>query len=139
MKLPVTRTAIQTRYSDTDAMGHISSGSYITFMEVGRLDFFKQLPDNAGFEMATVVANITLDYIHECRYAEAIEVLSWCSRVGKKSLTIINEIYANRRLVAKGSVAIVGFDTITRKSVLLPTDWEASDYSATGEQLTADK
>jgi acyl-CoA thioester hydrolase len=129
MKLPVTRTSIQTRYSDTDAMGHISSGSYITFMEVGRLDFFDQLPDNKGWEQPSVIANITIDYIQECHYSEAIEVLSWCPHVGKKSLKIINEIYANGNLVARGSVVVVGFDVQTRQSAPLPEDWEPSDYS----------
>ena len=74
MKLPVTRTPIQTRYSDTDAMGHFSSGSYITFMEIGRLDFFRKLVEQTGTSPSTVVANITVDILHESRYGEQLEV-----------------------------------------------------------------
>ena len=48
MKLPITRTQIQARYSDTDAMGHFSSGAYVTFLEVGRLDFFEALARQTG-------------------------------------------------------------------------------------------
>lgn len=129
MKLPVTKTKVQVRYSDTDALGHISSGSYVTFMEVGRLDFFKEIVRMTGIEKTAVVANINIDYFHECRYGDDIEVVTWCSRVGNKSLDICNEIFANGKLVAKGSSTHVGFNTQTRKSELLPEGWEASDYS----------
>ncbi|WP_101756703.1 thioesterase family protein [Oceanicoccus sp. KOV_DT_Chl] len=129
MQLPVTRTPVQARYSDTDAMGHMSSGSYVTFMEVGRLDFFQQIHAQTGHSQASVVANINVDIISECRYGENIEVLSWCSRVGNKSLTVCNEIFANGRLVAKGSVVNVGFDTETRQSTAIPQNWKASNYS----------
>ena len=127
MKLPVTRTPIQTRYSDTDAMGHFSSGSYITFMEIGRLDFFRKLVEQTGTSPSTVVANITVDILHESRYGEALEVVTWCARVGNKSLKICNDIHANGRLVAKGSTVNVGFDPVTRRSAPLPGGWEASD------------
>ena len=128
MKLPVTRTKIQTRYSDTDALGHISSGSYVTFMEVGRLDFYGRVFDAIGRKFETVVANIHLDYLHECRYGEDIEVVSWCSHVGSKSLKICSDIYASGKLVAKGSTVNVMFNSMTRKSELLPEGWEVSDY-----------
>ena len=131
MKLPVTRTRIQARYSDTDAMGHFSSGSYITFMEVGRLDFFRILVEQTGCDPCTVVANITIDILNESHYGEELEVTSWCSRIGAKSLTICNEIYANGRLVAKGSATNVGFDPVTRRSAPLPGNWEESEVPET--------
>jgi acyl-CoA thioester hydrolase len=129
MKLPVTRTPIQTRYSDTDAMGHFSSGSYVTFMEVGRLDFFQKVIELTGCDPCTVVANITIDIVSESHYGEALEVTSRCSRVGKKSLTICSEIYANGRLVAKGSATNVGFDPVSRRSAPLPEGWEVSEVA----------
>ena len=36
LTLPSVENTIQVRFSDTDAMGHISSGSYAAFAEVGR-------------------------------------------------------------------------------------------------------
>ncbi|HEY6131764.1 MAG TPA: thioesterase family protein [Halioglobus sp.] len=131
MKLPVTRTPIQARYSDTDAMGHFSSGSYITFMEVGRLDFFRKIVEQTGADPCTVVANITIDILQESHYGEELEVTSWCSRIGTRSLTVCNEIYANGRLVAKGSAINVGFDAITRRSSPLPQGWEVSEVPET--------
>lgn len=127
MQLPVTRTGIQVRYSDTDAMGHISSGAYITYMEVGRLDFFKAVQCQTGIDLITVQARITIDYISEARYGEDICVETWCARVGSKSLTIHQDIYADGRLAARGSATNVAFNGETRKSELLPQGWEPSE------------
>lgn len=127
MKLPTTRTHIQARFSDTDAMGHISSGSYVSFMEVGRLDFFEQVVKHTGSEPSTVVANITIDILRESHYGDEFAVATWCSRIGTKSMTINAEITANGLVVAKGSVTSVGFDKETRRSAALPGDWEISD------------
>jgi acyl-CoA thioesterase FadM len=56
-----------------------------------------------------------------------LEVVTWCARVGNKSLKICNDIHANGRLVAKGSTVNVGFDPVTRRSAPLPGGWVASD------------
>lgn len=130
MKLPVTRTKIQTRYSDTDAMGHITNGMYVTYMEVGRLDFYHEIERQTGILLPSVVANLQLDYLKECFYGDDLEVVTWCSRVGNKSITIAAEIFANGALSAKGTVVSVAFDRKTRKATQLPEGWEVSDYSA---------
>lgn len=129
MKLPITRTKVQVRFSDTDAMGHISSGSYIQYMEVGRIDFFHELAKNSSVPHNAVI-NINIDYISEILFGEEITVVSWCSRVGNKSMTISNEVYAGERLSLKGSVTVVGFDLDTRQSCSLPKDWEQSEYES---------
>ena len=132
MKLPTTHTRIQTRFSDTDAMGHFSAGSYITFMEVGRIAFFEQLAAQTGVEPSTVVANLTVDILRESHFGDVLEVTSWCSRIGTRSMTISAHITANGITVAKGSCTSVGFDKQTRRSAALPGDWEISDGPGPG-------
>lgn len=117
------------RYSDTDALGHISSGSYVTFMQVGRLEFFDEIKRRTGYDEDLVIANITVDYLRECFFGDAIEVVSWCSHIGRKSLKISCEIFANNTLVATGSAVNVGFNGETRQSQALPDSWAASSYS----------
>lgn len=129
MKLPVSNTTVQVRFSDTDAMGHISSSSYIHYMEVGRTDFFIELAKKSAVPHSAVV-NINIDYISEMLFGEEVTVISWCSKVGSKSMVITNQVYAGDRLAVQGRVTVVGFDLETRKSTVLPGDWEPSDYSA---------
>ena len=128
MKLPVVKTRVQIRYSDTDAMGHISNEAYVYFMSLGRQDFFEEIHRQTGILLISVVATLKLDYLNECFYGDDVEVVTHCPRVGSKSLDVHNEIYANGRLVAKGYVTNVRFSRETRKSEALPEDWEASEY-----------
>jgi len=134
VKLPVIRTRVQVRYSDTDALGHISSGSYVTFMEVGRLELYETTFAQMGYRLETVMANLHLDYLKECKYGDEIEVVTWCSKIGTKSLVISHEIFANGNLVATGSATNVGFDPETRRSMALPADWQASSYNPSTPQ-----
>ncbi len=129
MKLPVTTSAIQTRFFDTDALGHISSSAYFQFMEIARTDLFMEIA-KMGAVPITVVANINIDYFNEVQFGEEISVLSWCSKLGSKSMVVCNEIFAGKSLAAKGRVTLVGFDTETRQSCVLPEHWEVSDYVA---------
>jgi acyl-CoA thioester hydrolase len=127
MKLPVTKTKVQVRFSDTDAMGHVSSGSYFQYMEVARTDFFYELANDSKVPH-NVVVNINIDYVSEVLFDEEVTVVSWCSRVGNKSMTISNEVYAGGRLSVTGNVTVVGFDLEKRQSCVLPNDWEPSEY-----------
>ena len=128
MKLPVTTTEIQSRYFDTDAMGHISSNAYTQYMELGRADLFIAMADVGEEVPHSVVVNLNIDYVSEVIYGEAISVISWCSRVGNRSMTINNEIMAGDRIAAKASVTLVGFDPQTRRSCVLPAHWQPSEH-----------
>lgn len=123
---PVTRTKIQSRFFDTDLLGHISTTSYIQYMELGRLDLLRTVAAQISDLPMSVVANLNVDFIGEIMLDEAISVVTWVSHIGSKSMVVNNEIFAGERLAAKGTVTMVGFDTTTRKATTLPSHWRAS-------------
>lgn len=123
---PVTRTDIQSRFFDTDMLGHISTTSYVQYMELGRLDLLRHVASQISDMPMAVVANLNLDFIGEIMLDEPISVVTWVSKIGSKSMVVNNEIFAGERLAAKGAATMVGFDTTTRKATTLPTHWRAS-------------
>jgi acyl-CoA thioester hydrolase len=127
MKLPVTTSTIQTRFFDTDALGHISSNAYFQYMELARTDLFIEISKTSHVPI-TAVVNLNIDYVGEIQFGEAITAVSWCSKMGNKSMVVRSDILAGERVAARGTVIMVGFDTETRSSIVLPSDWEASDY-----------
>lgn len=129
MQLPVTSSAIQVRFFDTDAIGHISSSAYFQYMETARTDFFMEIAKTDTVP-TSVVVNLNIDYIGEVQFGEDISVETWCSKVGNKSMVINNNIYAGERLAAKGRVTVVAFDTETRSACSLPEHWQASNYNS---------
>lgn len=123
--LPSVTTIPQVRFSDTDALGHISSMSYAAWGEVGRGDFFAALgeSDVPWF----VLVHLELDFHAEGRFGDAFELSTRAVRLGGKSLTIEHVVtVAGRKLCTMG-VVMACFDRETRKAIALPAHWRLPD------------
>lgn len=114
---------IQVRFSDTDAMGHISSGSYAAFAEVGRESFFKNIPGERSEIPWFVLARLAMDYPSEARYGQRFTLTTNAIRIGEKSLTLEQQVFADGKLACKLEVVMVAFDRATRKSAAVPRHW----------------
>lgn len=125
MKLPIVTTAVQLRFSDTDAQGHVSATSYLEYLELGRAEFFLKIRESEDV-INNAVVNVNIDYLSEVVYGEDVKVKTWCSRKGNKSLTMSQELFAGERLALRASTTVVGFDLETRTSIAFPVEWEAS-------------
>ena len=121
--LPTSKCEIQLRYSDLDPMGHVSNHIYGQYFELARTEWLKQI---TGDYPSSVVANINIDYLAEIRPGDKIHVITYCTKVGNKSIQLMQEAYANDRLVTRASVVLVGFDRKTRETVPLLPGWEPS-------------
>lgn len=128
MKLPFARTEIQIRFTDLDLQGHVSNSVYMQYFDMGRIDFFSELSKTDEIPN-NVVASITIDMLREIRLRDAVHVDSWCTRIGNKSMTVEQHIYANDVLATKASLVLVGFDRETRRSIALPQHWQPSELS----------
>ena len=129
MKLPVTRTTIQPSQADTGALGHISNSAYVTYMQAGRTDFMAEVANQTGYSYPPLVVNLNVDFIAKSFPQNTIEVITWCSHLGIKSLKICNEIYADGNLAVKGCATCVGYNSESGTSEHLPLDWQISDYT----------
>ena len=125
VKLPHVKTSIQIRFTDIDPLGHVSNSVYSQYFDIGRIHFFEEL-QKSNKRVQTVVASIHIDMLKEIRYKDDVYIETWCSKVGNKSMTIEQKIFTNYISAAKGTTILVGFDLETRKSMLLPSHWDAS-------------
>jgi len=121
---------IQVRFSDTDAMGHISSGSYAAFAEVGRETFFKQIPGPRADIPWFVLARLAMDYPSEGRFGQRITLSTRVVKLGEKSMTLEQQVFADEKLCCRLEVVMVGFDPKTRKSAPIPTHWRVAEPGA---------
>ena len=120
---------IQVRFSDTDAMGHISSGSYAAFAEVGRETFFKQIPGPRSDIPWFVLAHLGMDYPSEGRFGQRVTLTTRVAKLGEKSMTLEQQVFADGKLCCKLKVVMVGFDPKTRMSAPIPTHWRVPEPS----------
>jgi acyl-CoA thioester hydrolase len=125
--LPSVENDIQVRFSDTDAMGHISSGSYAAFAEVGRAAFFKALPEPREEIPWFVLVHLGLDFVSEGRYGQEFTLSTRVVKTSAKTLTFEQLVRADGELACKLEVVLVAFDAKTRKSIEVPAHWRIAE------------
>lgn len=88
------RAAIQMRYSDTDAMGHLNNAVYVQYLETSRLLLMRDLgvPDDGG---RSVVARLELDYRREIKLGQTVVVESLIEQIGRSSWAVVSRILAD--------------------------------------------
>ena len=117
---------IRVRYKDTDCMKVVYYGNYLTYFEVGRVEFLRQ----NGYPMSDVDAKLHMPvveafvkYVKPAKLDELLEVKCWISQKRRASFTFSYEIKnETSELVATGSTLHACWDPTTRKMIALP-DW----------------
>ncbi len=108
------RTDIQVRFNDTDALGHLNNTSYALYAEQGRVAFLNTFRDEG---VNLILAHISLDFLRQVRFRDAVYVLTRIAKVGRTSVTLVQEIYGNGELAARSHSVVVMFDYNTQKPV----------------------
>jgi len=117
------RTAIQMRFSDTDALGHLNNGSFAVYAEVARIEFLGLLGDT---RRAMILARLEVDFRRQIRYGEPVEVETWVERVGTTSVMLRHVLWAAGALAADVRAVVVHFDYDAQR----PKPWTADQREA---------
>jgi len=121
----VSITHVRVRYKDTDCMKIVYYGNYLTYFEVGRVEFLRQ----NGHPMSEVdeklhmpVVEAMVKYVKPARLDDLLEVKCWISEKRRASFTFSYEIKNEAlELVATGYTRHACSDP-TGKLIALP-DW----------------
>jgi len=126
------KAAIQIRFKDTDAMGHVNNANFFTYIETARIHYFNEVLGPRlewRKQDGVILARVELDYRQPILFEDKICVYTRCSRIGTKSLDLSYAIARDnaslddkRNIFAEGISVLVGFDYTTQKSVELPKD-----------------
>ena len=102
-------TEIRVRYAETDAMGIVHHGNYLTWFEVARSEFcrsrgfsYKQTEDDGGALL--VVAETYIRYKSAAFYDDLLTIRLKIGEMRSRSLTFIYQIYrpSDDTLIAEG-------------------------------------
>lgn len=126
------RHAIEIRYVDTDALGHVNNATYLSYFEAARAGYYARIsghPFGTGPDAATqtfVIAEAHITYRQPVVFGEPL----WCScRVswlGRSSFGFEYRIEAGAstlgeaRIVADGSTVQVFYDLQSGKVIRMP-------------------
>jgi acyl-CoA thioester hydrolase len=120
----IASTKIRVRYKDTDCMKVVYYGNYLTYFEVGRVEFLRQhdLPMAAvNAKVHMPVAEAYVRYLRPARLDDLLEVRCWISERRRASFRFAYEIRNERgQAVATGSTLHACLDPATSEMVAVP-------------------
>jgi acyl-CoA thioester hydrolase len=125
------RLAIQIRWRDLDALGHVNNAVYLTYFELARLAYVRSLlgadaPRDPRtllpYDFQFILAEVTCHYRSPATLDDQLVVTIWVSQVGRKSYVFEYRINdeVNGRLVAEGCSTQVWFDYAANESRPVP-------------------
>ncbi|MBL7685895.1 MAG: acyl-CoA thioesterase [Deltaproteobacteria bacterium] len=121
---------IRTYFSDCDMLGHVNNARFITYMEQGRVEYFKNFPEinfvenKADNPYSIILAEITCSYKSPAYMDEILLVQIRTSEIKRSSFIMEYEIIEEktRRLIATGRSVAVMYDYQQQKSILIPDE-----------------
>ncbi|MCL2389476.1 MAG: acyl-CoA thioesterase [Elusimicrobia bacterium] len=118
-------TQIRISYADTDQMGMVYYGNYLTYFERGRTEWLREL----GFDYKSVEARgLYLPVLHaECnyhapaKYDDIITIETKLTNITAASMTFNCQVKANGKLLVSGSTKLTMVNA-SFKPVRIPAD-----------------
>ncbi|HEY3522089.1 MAG TPA: thioesterase family protein [Candidatus Limnocylindrales bacterium] len=115
------RRAIEVRFADTDAMGHVNNATYLTYFEIARASYYRDVTGGmfgigpASAEASLILAEARVTYRRPAVFGEELTVESRVASIGRSSFTMEHRITADDsdlgrcRLVAVASFVLVSY------------------------------
>ena len=117
--------SVRVRYQETDQMGVVYHANYLTYFELGRVEWLRSKGlDYAALEKSGVllpVVNVTVNYQSPARYDQLITVVTTLEKIGGASVVFYTQIIAeNETVLVDGRVTLVATDAKNFKPIKLP-------------------
>lgn len=114
---------VRTRFSDTDALGHINNAMVSIWFEGARDPIFRLfMPELDIATWRLILAKVEITFHAQMFYAKDIEVKSYVGRIGNSSFDVYQELWQEGVKKASGTAVMVHFHNATSKSELIPDD-----------------
>ena len=107
---------IPTRWTDFDALGHLTHAAYPVFLDEAR-DAFLTAAVGPFADWPNVIAHLSVDYRREIRHpARSVVVRTRVAEVGRTSVTFEQEVLApDGEVAATAQAVVVAWDEQTRQ------------------------
>lgn len=115
--LSVDEITLRPRFSETDALGHISNTTLPVWFEVGREGLFRRIhPAMTLEEWPLIVARFEVDLKSQMFLGHEVTIKTAIEKLGNSSLTVFQEAWQQGILAATGRTVLVYFDYSTQRS-----------------------
>ena len=132
-------THIEVRFRDLDALGHVNNAVYLTYFEIARLHYWKNLFGSEAFSRHSfVVVRAECNYRSPAHAGEMLRLFAKVSELKKSSFIFEYQIVESHtgRIVADGLTVQACFDSETKRAK--PISDELRDSILEFEKITPD-
>jgi|YelNatPaOPRAMG01_1025707.scaffolds.fasta_scaffold00209_57 acyl-CoA thioester hydrolase len=115
----VDKLEIQVRYADIDSYGHVNNAVFLSYFELGRINFLRKHISRERIEdLSIVVARAEVDYLSEIKLGDTVTCETWISSIGRTSLVFEAVLRKAGREAAKAKITMVHVDKSGRPKPL---------------------
>ncbi|GAB6011383.1 acyl-CoA thioesterase [Viscerimonas tarda] len=118
---------IQIRFNDIDSIGHINNNIYFSYFDLGKTAYFEDLRASyvSWTEGIIVLAHLEADFLSPIYYKESIAVDTKITRIGNKSVTILQQLrnIKTQEVKCRCTSIIVAYDARLQTSMDIPPVW----------------
>lgn len=113
---------IQVRFSDLDVLGHVNNNIYLSYFEMARVHYFKEIVGESWdwHKLGFVLARNEIEYIKSVLLKHQPLIYVYTEHIGTKSFTLAYELTVEDEIFAKGKSVQVCFDATIQKTINIP-------------------
>jgi acyl-CoA thioester hydrolase len=115
-------TEIPVRYRDLDPEGHVNHAVYVSYLELARVRYLRELLGAGIEDLEAVVAHLEIDYRRPITIEESVTVALRVTDLGRSSVTMAYEIRADGDVIATAETVMVRVDE-DGNATPMPEDW----------------
>lgn len=112
---------IEPRFSDTDALGHISNTTFPQWFEQARMPIFRIFhPSLDVRHWSLIIARMEIDLKAQSYWAMPVEIRTRIGKIGNSSFHVVQEAWQGGTEVARGVAVMIHFDYEAETSLPIP-------------------
>lgn len=142
------RVTVRVRFADTDAMAHVNNATYLTYIEVARIDWWtaitgESLEREHGRRDGLILAEVETAFRSPVVFGETVTIETRATRLGRTSMALEHRLTAAStgggpaRLAATCRSVLVRYDYVAAAPTPWPPEFVAAIEGFEGRSLRA--
>lgn len=118
------KTPIAIRFSDIDAVGHVNNAIYLTYFEVARFRYWREIMNWNLHENGIIVGRSEVNYLKPVKLEDEIYCYVRTTRIGNSSFDVMHlltrVIPGGEEICTTGKTVCISYDYKLNKSIPIP-------------------
>ena len=120
------KTPIPIRFSDLDAYGHVNNAIYLTYFEIARSNYWRDVVKWDWNRNGIILARSEINYLKPITRHDEIACYVRTTRIGNSSFDVMHVLVkltdGHEEICTTGKTVCISYDYGVNKSVKIPTE-----------------